>query len=392
MNYTSLNLHRVASLLIILSLGTYIVIIGKSILSPLAFAVLFSFLLLPICTRIERVISYRPIAIVCSMVIALLPLVAIITGFSYQFTTVIEDIPSISQKLRRGLSKVIDFLQQYMKLDSNSLEESIRSNFSTLLEMPVQLIGQSLSSGSTILVSILLMILFTFFLMLYRTSFKNFALMQFSRREREEAGSMFHEVEKVLQEYLYGLLLVILILGALNSTGLYFIGIKYAAFWGFLAACLAIIPYIGTTLGGILPFIYALATTGTLWQPAAVVLLYSSVQTLEGNFITPKVVGGSVSINPLAALLFLFVGGMVWGVSGLILALPFVAVLKVIMEHITPLRPVSELLSSDLYADSEKFLTIYDKEEYRLSSYFRRRKKGETKIPPAPAEKPEDVE
>lgn len=375
MKYKSLNLHRLASLLVILSLGTYIVMVGKSILSPLAFAVLFSFLLLPICTRIERVITYRPIAIILSMITALLPAVAIITGFSYQFTTVIEDIPSISQKLKRGLTKVIDFLQQYINVDTNSLEESIRSNFSTLLEMPVQLIGQSLSSGSTILVSILLMILFTFFIMLYRTSFKNFALMQFRRSEREEAEGMFQEVEKVLQEYLYGLLLVILILGVLNSTGLYFIGIKYAAFWGFLAACLAIIPYIGTTLGGILPFIYALATTGTLWQPAAVVLLYSSVQTIEGNFITPKVVGGSVSINPLAAILFLFVGGMIWGISGLILALPFVAVLKVVMEHITPLRPVSELLSSDLYSDSEKFLTIYDKEEYRLSSYFRRRKK-----------------
>lgn len=372
MKYKSLNLHRLASLLIILSLGTYIVIVGKSILSPLAFAVLFSFLLLPICTRIERVISYRPLAIVLSMLVALLPAVAIITGFSYQLSTVIEDIPSISQKLKRGLAKVIDFLQQYINMDTFSFEESIRSNFSTLLETPVQLIGQSLSSGSTMLVSLILMVLFTFFLMLYRTSFKNFALMQFRRGEREEAETMIGQVEKVLQEYLYGLILVILILGVLNSTGLYLIGIRYAAFWGFLAACLAIIPYIGTTMGGILPFIYALATTGTLWQPAAVVLLYTSVQTIEGNFITPKVVGGSVSINPLAALSFLFVGGMIWGISGLILALPVVAVLKVVMEHITPLKPVSELLSSDLYSDSDKFLTIYDKEKYRLSNYFRR--------------------
>jgi predicted PurR-regulated permease PerM len=376
MKYKTLNLHRLASLLVIISLGTYIIVIGKSILAPLAFSVLFGFLLLPICTRIEQYIHYRPFAILLSMLAALLPALAIIVMFSYQFSTVIEDMPSISQKLKRGLSEGIDLLQQYINVDTNSLEESLRSNFSTLLETPVQIIGQSLSSGSTILVSLLLIILFTFFLMLYRTSFKNFALMQFRRNEREEASTMIRQVEKVLQEYLYGLLMVILILGVLNSTGLYFIGIKYAAFWGFLAACLAIIPYIGTTLGGFLPFVYALATTGTLWQPAAVVLLYSSVQTLEGNFITPKVVGGSVSINPLAAILFLFVGGMIWGISGLILALPFVAVLKVVMEHITPLRPVSELLSSDLYEDRDKFLTIYDKEEYRLSNYFRRQKKG----------------
>ncbi len=375
MKDTTVNLHRLASLLIVLSISLYIVIIGKSILSPLAFSVLFSFLLLPICTRIERFIRWRPIAIILSMIIALLPAMVLITLFSFQLGTVIRDMPSIGQKLERGFAKVIEFLKQYINLNTQQMEESIRSNFSTLLETPMQLIGTTFSSGSNILISLLLTVLFTFFLMLYRTSFKNFALMQVSRSKRKEAESMIQQVETILKEYLYGLLLVIVILGVLNSIGLYVIGIRYAAFWGFLAACLAIIPYIGTTLGGTLPFIYALATTGTLWQPAAVVLLYSSVQTLEGNFITPKVVGSSVSINPLAAILFLFVGGMIWGISGLILALPFVAILKVVMEHITPLRPVSELLSSDLYTDSDKFLTIYDEDRYRLSSYFSRRRK-----------------
>jgi len=373
MKSNTFNLHRLASLMIVLTLGVYIIIIGKSILTPLAFAFIFSFLLLPICSRIERFIRYRPVAIVLSMLIALLPAVALIVVFSYQFTTVIEDIPSISSKLKRGINEVLDFLQQYANFNTENLQESIRSNFSTLIETPIQLIGQSLSSGSNMLISILLTILFTFFLMLYRTSFKNFALMQFRKSQREEAATMIDQVGKILKEYLYGLLLVILILGVLNSLGLWLIGIRYAAFWGFLAACLAIIPYIGTTLGGFLPFIYALATTGTLWQPAAVVLLYSSVQTLEGNFITPNVVGNSVSINPLAAIIFLFIGGMIWGISGLILALPFVAVLKVVMEHITPLRPVSELLSSDLYSDSDKFLEEYDEEQYRISNYFSRR-------------------
>jgi predicted PurR-regulated permease PerM len=376
MQNDTLNLHRLASLLIILFLGGYITIIGQSILSPIAFAALFSFLLLPISRWLERHISYIPLAIVLSMIIALLPLIGLLVLFSVQFATVINDIPAIGRKLRSGLEQVIAFVEQYVNLDTFSIEESLKSNFSQLIEAPLQILGQSLSSGSNILISILLTVLFTFFIMLYRTSFKNFFLMQFSRSKRDEAMVIMEQVERVLKEYLTGLLAVILILGVLNSIGLYLIGINYAAFWGFLAACLAIIPYIGTTLGGTFPFVYALATTGTLWQPAAVVLLYMSIQTLEGNFITPKVVGSSVSINPFAAIVFLFVGGMIWGVSGLILALPFVAVLKVVMEHIAPLQPVSELLSSDVYSDAEKFLNEYDHARYRLSNYFNRKYKS----------------
>lgn len=375
MQNDTFNLHRLSSLLIILFLGVYITIIGQSILAPIAFAALFSFLLLPISRRLEKVIPYIPLAIVCSMLIAVLPLFALLVMFSVQFATVIEDIPAIGRKLRTGLEEVIAFLEQYVNLETFSVEESLISNFSQLMEAPIQILGQSLSSGSNILISLLLTVLFTFFIMLYRTSFKNFFLMQFSRSKRNEAITIMEQVESVLKEYLYGLLAVILILGVLNSLGLWAIGIRYAAFWGFLAACLAIIPYIGTTLGGTFPFVYALATTGTLWQPAAVVLLYMSIQTLEGNFITPKVVGSSVSINPFAAIVFLFVGGMIWGVSGLILALPFVAVLKVVMEHIAPLQPVSELLSSDVYSDAEKFLNEYDHDRYRISNYFNRKYK-----------------
>ncbi|MEQ8705236.1 MAG: AI-2E family transporter [Phaeodactylibacter sp.] len=376
MQNDTLNLHRLSSLLIILFIGGYITIIGRSILSPIAFAALFSFLLLPISRRLERVVSYIPLAIVLSMLIAVLPLIGLLVLFSVQFATVVNDIPAIGRKLLTGLEKVIAFIQQYVNLDTFSIEESLKSNFSKLIEAPIQILGQSLSSGSNVLISILLTVLFTFFIMLYRTSFKNFFLMQFSHSKRDEAVSIMEEVERVLKEYLFGLMGVILILGVLNSLGLWIIGIKYAAFWGFLAACLAIIPYIGTTLGGMFPFVYALATTGTLWQPAAVVLLYMSVQTLEGNFITPKVVGSSVSINPFAAIVFLFVGGMIWGVSGLILALPFVAVLKVVMEHITPLKPVSELLSSDVYSDADKFLNEYDHARFRISNYFSRKYKS----------------
>jgi predicted PurR-regulated permease PerM len=363
------NLQRIAHLLIILSLSVYIAVIGQAILAPLAFAVMFSFLLLPICQRLERWIRFRPISILLSMFIATIPIIFIFTIFSYQMVTVVGEMPSIGNQLRNGLDKILALIQPYFDAVG-----WLENNLGSLLEAPLNALSSGISSSTNMFVSILFCILVTFFLMLYRTSFKNFLIIQFSPESRMNARRMMQEIQQIIQEYLYGLLLVILILCLLNSLGLWIIGIKYPAFWGVMAALLAVIPYIGTTLGGTLPFIYALATTGTVWQPAAVVALYAFIQTIEGNYITPKVIGGSVSINPLTALICLFLGGLIWGVAGLVLALPVIAVLKVIFSYITPLKPISELFSTGLYRNSDKFLREYDDERFRLANYFKQKK------------------
>jgi predicted PurR-regulated permease PerM len=375
MSNITINLQRIAYLLIILSIGIYMLIVGKPLFVPLAFALMFTFLLLPICQKLERFIAFRPLAILLSMLIAILPIIAAIVLFSYQFITVVKDMPSIGRQLQKGVEEIILFGQRYLGIEEVNTGDWLKDNIGGMLEAPINIVSMGISSSTNVIISSILTFLITFFFMLYRTSFRNFLITQFPGRERKNVNSMIKEVQTILHEYLTGLLLVMFILAVINSLGLWLIGIKYAAFWGILAAFMAIIPYIGTTLGGTLPFVYALATTGTFWQPLAVVILYSSIQTIEGNYITPKVVGSSVSINPLTAILFLFAGGLIWGIAGLVLAIPFAAVLKILFSYITPLKPVSELFSTGLYKNSDKFLNDYDQDEYRISSYFKKKKK-----------------
>src|SRR5690606_11263493 len=109
------------------------------------------------------------------------------------------------------------------------------------------------------------------------------------------------------------------------------LGIPYAVFFGVLAALLAVIPYVGVLLGSVPPVLIALLMTDSLFYPAAVIVLFVVVQTLEGNFITPKIVGDQVSINPLAAIVALVTGGFVWGAIGMILSIPIVGVIKVVV-------------------------------------------------------------
>jgi len=137
-----------------------------------------------------------------------------------------------------------------------------------------------------------------------------------------------------------------LIVGVLNTTGLMILGIEHAMFFGALAAVLTIIPYIGVFIGSLLPILFALVTKDSLWYPVGVALIFWIVQFLEGNFITPNVVGGRVSINPFAAILALFFGGMIWGAIGMILSIPVLAITKVIFDTVPPLNPYGFLLGN----------------------------------------------
>ncbi len=372
MSKAPVNLQRISHAAILLALVIFTLIVAENLLVPLAFGILFAFVLLPVCNFYERYLRNRIISILLSFATVLLPILGVGVFFGFEFVRLVRGIPSIGRQLQNGLNDAIDWLETNLNLDAQDITEWVRNNLSTVLDAPLSFITSSLSSSTTVIAGLVLITLYTFFALLYRTSLRNFFIYQFGPQTRTEADELLRDIQHVMQEYLAGLSLVIFILGLLNSGGLWLIGIDYALFWGFLAALLAIIPYIGTTLGGLFPFLYALATTDTFWQPAAVVLLYATVQQLEGNVITPKVVGSSVKINPFAAILSLIVGGMIWGIAGLILAIPFMAALRVIFSHIDFLMPVGELLGDKLYRNSDVFAKKYDADRYRLITFFRR--------------------
>ena len=194
--------------------------------------------------------------------------------------------------------------------------------------------------------TLLLTLVYTFLFLLYRTAFKEFILYHFRGGKRDRAEEMVTKIQKVAQNYFFGIILIIIILGTLNGTGLWIIGLDYPFLFGFFAALLAIIPYIGTFIGGLLPTLYALINYDSIWTAVAVVGLYVSVQAVEGNILTPKIVGSRVSLNPLIALVSLFIGGLIWSIAGMILFIPIIGILKVIFDSIDTFKPYGLLLSS----------------------------------------------
>ncbi len=371
MNRTTILLSNLLLLIILVGILIY----GKSILSPVVFAVFFTLMLAPVCRWFEKRKIGSILAILFSFLLIIVPAVVLASFFSVQLVDIFRSLPSIRKDLENGLTQVLAWVQERFGVAPAESQEWLRQNVSSGFDSAIDFVGSGLSSSSIFLANVLLVVVYTFLMLYYRSAIKAFFIMQFKQSEQSKMKALIGKIQDVVKSYFFGLMLVILILGVLNTLGLWLIGIKYAPLWGSLAALLAIIPYIGTTLGGTLPFLYALVTTGTFWQPAAVVILYMSIQQIEGNFITPNVVGSSIKINPLVVIFSMILGGFIWGIAGLIIALPMVAIIRVLLLENSHWRPVGLLLDNNIRKNVDKFQNELNHESHRLRNFFKKKDK-----------------
>jgi predicted PurR-regulated permease PerM len=326
----------------------------------------FALMLKPIAAFFEAKIHHRILSILISYVVAFLPLMALILFFFNQSRILFLNLPSAKGRLEQITKELNEWLNRQFLLDDATSSKWISENMTSLLDFSVDFLQRSFQSGTVLIANLALITLITYFLLLYRTAFKNFLLVQVKPESRETLEILFSQLQKLTKRYMLGQGLVVVILGTLIGSGLWVIGVPYPFFWGFLAGFLEIIPYVGTTIGGVLPFVYMLLISDTLWQPWAVVALYIVIQQIEGNIISPNVMGPSIRINPLFIILGLFLGGFTWGVSGMILALPVLALSKEVFRSFDVLAPISYLMEDGLSKKPSIFTDRFDEAKYRF--------------------------
>ncbi|MDX1628361.1 MAG: AI-2E family transporter, partial [Fulvivirga sp.] len=327
--------------------------IGRTVLVPVAFSVLIAFILYPICYWLESKGLSRLWAILWTMLGVVILISGVAIGFSAQIINIVKEFGSFSERLNEILLGVTNFLNEKITIIPEISKDS-------LINMGVQwfssntggMLTNTLNNTALFITGLTLTVIYTFLILLYRSSFTKAVVSFAEGSNQQELTKMIQQVQKVGQQYLTGMFLLIVILGVLNSLGLFIIGIEYALFFGFLAAFLAIIPYIGTTLGGAIPAIYALMHYDSLWYPLGVIITFWLIQLLEGNFLSPKIVGGNLNLNALAAILALISGGLIWGIPGMVLFLPYTAVFMVICNHFNELKPVGMLLKDEVNTES----------------------------------------
>jgi predicted PurR-regulated permease PerM len=208
---------------------------------------------------------------------------------------------------------------------------------------PTQIIVSTLGMIS----DIILLPVFIFFLLIYRDHLAIFITKVFSKQDNTFLLDKLTSIRKIVHAYIMGAGKVMLILAVVNTAILFALGIKHAIFFGVLAGMLNIVPYLGPSLGVILPFTFALMTKDSLFYPIGVLVAFTFIQLLEGAFLTPKITGSNVNLNALITFIGLLVGGTIWGITGMILIIPSIAILKKLFELSPDTQPYAYLFGEE---------------------------------------------
>lgn len=354
-----------------LVLTGYIFILGQPILSPMLTAFIAALLLRPLSSQFEKLRIPRGGSSILSIIVVIAVLFGISYFFSSQVNSIVENLTSIGQRFNEIIDRIYKWMEKTFGIEPQQQTQYLKDSLNTFLSNSASAFTKTLSATAGFFTGFFMFLLALFFILYYRRFFVSFLYKIFSPQDHEKLGSTIAKIEEVVRAYVLGLLTVIVIVAILNSVGLMILGIQYAIFFGVLAAILTIIPYIGIFIGSLLPILFALVTKDSLWYPIGVALLFWFVQLIEGNFITPNIVGGKVSLNPFAAILALFIGGMIWGAIGMILSIPVLAIIKVIFDAVDPLKPLGYLLDAPPEEDT------YQSKPFRVGNFLKKLGKSE---------------
>jgi predicted PurR-regulated permease PerM len=325
-------------------LFVYVLFMLKSILIPLAFAVMISILLNPLVNKLQQKKVPKIISICIALFVAIFFVAGIMVFISSQIEKFSANMNTLQEKFSELFSDFQLWLQQNYSLSlvkQNHLISEAENNLKPLL---AQTLGTVLGTLSVIV----LLPVYIFLILFYKTLILNFLYEVFAERNSKQVGVVLDQTKNAIQSYMIGLLLEAIIVASLNTAGLLILGVQYAVLLGVIGAILNVLPYIGGIIAIALPIIIATITKDGYSTQIGIIIAYILIQFIDNNIIFPRIVSSKVKINALTSLIIVLLGGSVWGLSGMFLSIPFIAVFKIIFDRVDELKPWGKMLGAEV--------------------------------------------
>lgn len=358
------NLQAVAYILIIVVFGALLMKEGSFILVPLVWGVFFAFALNPMAVWFEKKAIPRGMSIALSILLVSLVVLGVFYLLLNQMIGLIREIPEIGENLQLKIERYSDEIS--LILGEGFTDPDHKSEFWSILKP--ENFNQTLFTTGKSLTLAGIIPLYIFLLLYYKDFFAEF-LVRISKEKKEEVMAWIRDSGIVIQSYLIGMIRVTIIVAILSGIFFFLIGVKYFLLFAAFIAIMNLIPYVGVVVSSFFAILYVFLTSDTLFYPLVTFFVLWGIQLFENNIITPLVVGAKVQVNALAVILAILLGGWLWGVSGMVLFIPLVGVLKITLSRSEQLRPFAYLLGDEIPVteESENFVKI-------LSRKLRRQK------------------
>lgn len=357
------TLQRYVYTLVAVVLTVVVLYYGRDLILQLVVSGLFAFLLLPVARASEKQLPRWAGALVATLLLVVLVL-GLFFVIGWQLASFGKELPVLQERFAAKGEWLLTWLQDQTDMDRRAQIAWFNEHLSGVASWGGKAAVKLFQGTGSALAAIAPIPVFVFLLLLLKDRFRIFFTRLGTTREGAVLDVMVR-ISALSRKYVQGVFTVALIFGSLCAIGFALIGLKYALLLGFLLAVLNVVPYVGALLGSLLPVFVALVTKDSYSAAIAALAVVLVVQALDNNFITPKVVGSSVSINPLASLVALIGFGMLWGVAGMLLAIPITGMLKVVCDSVPSLEPWGYLLGEEIETPKEKRFHIRLKPKVR---------------------------
>ena len=313
-----------------------------------ALPILIAVVLHPIVNFFVGIGTNRIIAIAIVLLISFIVIGLFATLIFSQLNRFSESWPLLVEKFTEIINEIIIWASRYFDISTKEIIGWIAETKTNLINNIGAVIGTTLINVGSMLALVLILPVYIFLILYYQPILLEFFHRLFGADNRAEVVGIISQIKTLIQRYLIGLSIEVVIVATMFSVGLLILGIEYAIILGVIGALLNLIPYLGAIMGAVLPMLIAIATKPSPWAAVLVLALYIVVQFIDNNYIVPKIVASQVKISVLVSLTAVLAFGMVWGIPGMFIAIPLTGIMKLIFDHVENLKPWGFLLGDTM--------------------------------------------
>lgn len=358
------HLSQTLQLLLLFLVSITLLYLARPVLVPLAFGGLLAMLLMPVASWLERRGLSRGISTALSILLFAFLVAGLVLLLRWQIADLVKDLAKLQDQLMKLFEQIKQYVRDQFGITSREQQRMLKEQQSGGMEKAAGVAMGTITTTLGLLVDTLLVMVYVFCILFFRSHFKNFVLRVVSLENRTTAEKVMHKVSKVAQQYLTGLGLMIMMLWVMYGIGFSIVGIKGAIFFAILCGTLEIVPFAGNITGTAITVLIAFAQGGSMDMVIGVLITYAIVQFTQSYVLEPLVVGEQVNLNPLFTILIIVVGEAIWGIPGMVLSIPLLGMFKVICDHVEPLKPYGYLIGNQTVKEDKSFFKrLFGKDE-----------------------------
>lgn len=362
------KLLKAAAILAILVLIVVILVYAKPLLVPLTFGAIISMLLLPMVKWMQAKRVNHAVAVLLSILLFLSFFAIMFVLVGWQVSDLADNSSNISEQVSAKFQQAQEFIAQKTGMPKEKMQQMMKEQQASSPGKASAMITGFISGLGGFLTDTILVLVYIFLFLYLRSRLKTFVLKLVPASKQRDASNTIASGQKVTQQYIGGLFMMIVCLWIMYGIGFSIVGVKSAFFFAILCGLLEIVPFVGNLAGTALTVLLSLAQGGDANMVIGILVTYALVQFIQTYILEPLVVGAEVNINPLFTIVGIVAGELLWGVPGMILAIPLLGIAKIICEHVEPLKPYAFLIGQEKKED-----TGFKK---KIKDLFRRKKKS----------------